>query len=142
MDNQNIQDYPFVQLYYYNIFSSNLSLLQTVIEFCTTISDKDIHSGVVVPIVCVVLVGLFALQHHGTHKVSFMFAPIVIIWLFSIAALGMYNIVKWNPEVYRALSPYYLYKFLKQTKLVGWRAIEGLLLCITGEIFLMLSVPF
>ncbi|CAO2819146.1 unnamed protein product [Amaranthus hypochondriacus] len=94
--------------------------------------DKGLKHGVVVPIVCVVLVGLFALQHHGTHKVSFMFAPIVIIWLFSIAALGMYNIVKWNPEVYRALSPYYLYKFLKQTKLVGWRAIEGLLLCITG----------
>ncbi|XP_056686706.1 potassium transporter 7 isoform X2 [Spinacia oleracea] len=94
--------------------------------------NKSLNHGVVVSIVCIVLVGLFALQHRGTHKVSFMFAPIVSTWLFSIGALGVYNIIKWNPGVYRALSPHYIYKFFKLTRNVGWRSIGGLLLCITG----------
>jgi len=96
-------------------------------------SDKDIHSGVLVTIVCIVLVGLFALQHRGTDMVAFMFAPIVIIWLLSIAAVGIYNIIKWNPRVFCALSPHYIYKFFKETKEDGWIAIGGLLLCITGN---------
>ncbi|XP_058087882.1 potassium transporter 7-like [Magnolia sinica] len=86
----------------------------------------------VVIIACVVLVGLFALQHYGTHKVAFLFAPIVIIWLISIAVIGMYNIIHWNPRVFRALSPHYIFKFFKETGKDGWISLGGIILCITG----------
>ncbi|XP_018508991.1 potassium transporter 3 isoform X1 [Brassica rapa] len=89
-------------------------------------------SGTVVMIACALLVGLFVLQHRGTNKVAFLFAPIMILWLFSIATVGLYNIFKWNPSVYKALSPFYIYKFFRDTGKEGWLSLGGILLCITG----------
>jgi KUP system potassium uptake protein len=91
------------------------------------------HQYAVVPIACLILVGLFALQHYGTHRVGFLFAPIVLTWLLCISAIGLYNIIHWNPSVYHALSPYYMYNFLKKTQRGGWMSLGGILLCITGS---------
>ncbi|XP_066307912.1 probable potassium transporter 2 isoform X3 [Miscanthus floridulus] len=90
------------------------------------------HSSVVL-LSCIVLVGLFALQHRGTQKVAFMFAPIVIIWLLSIGGIGLYNILHWNPNIYQALSPYYMVKFFRKTGKDGWIALGGILLSMTGS---------
>lgn len=95
--------------------------------------SKAHHQYVEVPVACVILVFLFALQHYGTHRVGFLFAPIVIVWLLCISAIGVYNIFHWNPHVYQALSPYYMYKFLKKTQRDGWKSLGGILLCITGS---------
>ncbi|XP_060191367.1 potassium transporter 8 [Lycium barbarum] len=94
---------------------------------------KHHHQYVEVPVACVILVFLFFLQHYGTHRLGFLFAPIVITWLLCISAIGVYNIVHWNPHVYQALSPYYMYKFLKKTQRGGWMSLGGILLCITGS---------
>ncbi|XP_006658092.1 potassium transporter 7 [Oryza brachyantha] len=91
-----------------------------------------IPDGWVVFIACVVLVGLFALQHRGTHRVAFMFAPIVVIWLLSIGAIGLYNIIHWNPRICLALSPHYVVKFFKITGKDGWLSLGGVLLAMTG----------
>uniref|UniRef100_A0A0D9V9Z1 Potassium transporter n=1 Tax=Leersia perrieri TaxID=77586 RepID=A0A0D9V9Z1_9ORYZ len=89
-------------------------------------------SGSVVLLSCIVLVGLFALQHRGTQKVAFMFAPIVIIWLFCIGGIGLFNIIHWNPRIYQALSPYYIVKLFRTTGRDGWIALGGILLSVTG----------
>ncbi|KAG9448727.1 hypothetical protein H6P81_008692 [Aristolochia fimbriata] len=94
---------------------------------------KEHHKYVEVPVACIVLVFLFALQHYGTHRVGFLFEPIVITWLLCISAIGLYNIFHWNPHVYQALSPYYMYKFLRKTQRGGWMSLDGILLCITGS---------
>ncbi|XP_052163597.1 potassium transporter 7 [Oryza glaberrima] len=91
-----------------------------------------IPDGWVVFIACVVLVGLFALQHRGTHRVAFMFAPIVVVWLLSIGVIGLYNIIHWNHRIFLALSPHYVIKFFKMTGKDGWLSLGGVLLAITG----------
>ncbi|XVE92454.1 hypothetical protein REPUB_Repub01dG0098800 [Reevesia pubescens] len=95
--------------------------------------SKEHHKYVEVPVACIILIGLFALQHYGTHRVGFLFAPVVLIWLLCISAIGLYNIIHWNPHVYQALSPYYMYKFLRKTQRGGWMSLGGILLCITGS---------
>ncbi|XP_064996896.1 potassium transporter 10-like isoform X3 [Musa acuminata AAA Group] len=95
--------------------------------------SKEHHKYVEVPVACLILVCLFALQQYGTHRLGFLFAPIVVIWLMCISVIGAYNIFYWNPHVYQALSPYYMYKFLKKTKRGGWMSLGGVLLCITGS---------
>ncbi|CAN6194197.1 unnamed protein product [Urochloa humidicola] len=95
--------------------------------------EKEHHKYVELPIACIILVCLFALQHYGTHRVGFIFAPIVITWLLCISMIGVYNIIHWEPTVYRALSPYYMYKFLKKTQRGGWMSLGGILLCVTGS---------
>uniref|UniRef100_A0A0E0LPK6 Potassium transporter n=1 Tax=Oryza punctata TaxID=4537 RepID=A0A0E0LPK6_ORYPU len=91
-----------------------------------------IPDGWVVFIACVVLVGLFALQHRGTHRVAFVFAPIVVVWLLSIGVIGLYNIIHWNHRIFLALSPHYVIKFFKMTGKDGWLSLGGVLLAITG----------
>lgn len=94
---------------------------------------KEHHKYVEVPATCIILIVLFCLQHYGTHRIGFLFAPVVILWLLCISSIGLYNIFHWNPHVYQALSPYYMYKFLKKTQRGGYKALGGILLCITGS---------
>ncbi|KVI05608.1 potassium transporter 6 isoform X2 [Cynara cardunculus var. scolymus] len=94
---------------------------------------KEHHKYVEVPVACIILIALFALQHYGTHRVGFLFAPVVILWLLCISAIGLYNIIHWNPHIYQALSPVYMYRFLRKTQTGGWKSLGGILLCITGS---------
>ncbi|XP_078440584.1 K+ uptake transporter 3 [Wolffia australiana] len=93
---------------------------------------KGLSDGVVVVISCIVLVGLFALQHWGTQKVAVMFAPVVILWLLCIGIIGLFNIIHWEPGVYRAINPYYISRFFSKTGVAGWISLGGVLLSITG----------
>lgn len=61
-----------------------------------------------------------------------MFAPIVTAWLLCISIIGVYNIFKWNPHIFKALSPVYMVKFLKETGREGWVSLGGVVLSITG----------
>ncbi|KAA8530044.1 hypothetical protein F0562_004753 [Nyssa sinensis] len=96
------------------------------------LNEHKLTDGEVLLLTCVILVGLFALQHCGTHKVAFMFAPIVIIWLISIFVIGLYNTIYWNPKIVRAISPHYIIKFFSETGKDGWISLGGVLLSITG----------
>ncbi|XP_011003896.1 PREDICTED: potassium transporter 1 isoform X2 [Populus euphratica] len=91
-----------------------------------------LHENYVVIISCVILVGLFSLQHHGTNRVAFLFAPIVTAWLLCISSIGIYNIFRWNRHVFCAISPVYMLKFLKNTGTEGWVSLGGVVLSITG----------
>ncbi|BAF04964.2 Os01g0369300, partial [Oryza sativa Japonica Group] len=96
------------------------------------VHSTALTSGEVEILSCTVLVCLFMVQHWGTHRVAFLFAPVVIVWLLLLGALGVYNIVVWNPRVLRALSPYYLVRFFQHTGKDGWISLGGILLSMTG----------
>ncbi|KAG9136202.1 hypothetical protein Leryth_003812 [Lithospermum erythrorhizon] len=95
-------------------------------------AHKELTQGVINLIACIILVGLFALQHFGTRKVAFLFAPVVVIWLLTIFGIGLYNITYWNPKIVTALSPHYIIKFFEQTGKDGFISLGGVLLSITG----------
>lgn len=96
------------------------------------VAAKHLNEHLIVLIACIILLGLFGLQQCGTHRVAFMFAPIIIAWLFCTSSIGIYNIFHWNPSVYKGLSPYYMYKFFRETGKDGWMSLGGVVLCITG----------
>ncbi|KAG8074949.1 hypothetical protein GUJ93_ZPchr0006g46465 [Zizania palustris] len=96
------------------------------------IKFPELHENYTVLLACVVLIGLFALQHYGTRRVGFLFAPILVSWLTCIGGIGIYNIIKWNPRVIRALSPYYIYNFFRKAGRDGWSSLGGIVLCLTG----------
>ncbi|KAL4352688.1 hypothetical protein GQ457_06G041420 [Hibiscus cannabinus] len=115
-----------------NKFQSGLLSSSDAVSGLELSMAKEQHH-VEVPAACAILIFLFALQHYGTNRVGFLFAPVVITWLLCISAIGVYNICHWNPHVYQALSPCYMYKFLKKTQKKGWMSLGGILLCITGS---------
>ncbi|XP_077212330.1 potassium transporter 4-like [Tasmannia lanceolata] len=112
------------------VFTPAISVLSSV-SGLKEVEDK-LAEGVLVLLACVILICLFALQHFGTHRLAFLFAPVVIIWLVSIFGIGLYNIIHWNPNIWRAISPYYIVNFFKETGKDGWISLGGVLLCITG----------
>lgn len=112
------------------VITPAISVLSSVSGIKT--AEGILTQGEVLLIVCVILVGLFALQHIGTHRVAFVFAPVVVLWLISIFAIGLYNTIYWNPKVVSALSPLYIVKFFKETGKDGWIALGGVLLAISG----------
>ncbi|XP_047311523.1 potassium transporter 1 [Impatiens glandulifera] len=96
------------------------------------IKFSGLHDNYVVVISCIILVGLFSLQHYGTHRVAFLFAPVVTAWLVCLSSIGIYNIIKWNTQIFQALSPIYMFKFLRTTGIEGWVSLGGVILSITG----------
>src|SRR4029079_3314727 len=43
----------------------------------------------VVPITVVILIGLFAIQKYGTHRVGGLFGPVMVAWFITLAVLGV-----------------------------------------------------
>jgi len=87
--------------------------------------------SVQVPVTIVILVGLFAIQRKGTHRIGTIFGPFMAAWFLAIAALGVLQIVK-NPEVLQALSPHHA---IALARTHGWQVLlvlGAVVLCITG----------
>ena len=57
----------------------------------------------VVAITVAILLVLFSLQRYGTGLVGPAFAPILLVWLFSIAVIGLVNAVAMHPSVFAAV---------------------------------------
>jgi KUP system potassium uptake protein len=59
-----------------------------------TVVKDDISKSTIVGVTCAILVLLFAIQPLGISKLTKVFSPIVIVWLFLNAGFGIYNLVK------------------------------------------------
>ncbi|KAK8959438.1 Potassium transporter 6 [Platanthera guangdongensis] len=118
-----------------SVFSASIGLDQSLTGaiFETSEEKENFNSDVVVPTACAIVVALFLLQHYGTGKVGFLFAPIIILWLLFIGVVGLYNTLRINPRVVVALSPQYLYKFMKNFNIRNWKALGSILLSIAGS---------
>ncbi len=88
-------------------------------------------SSMVIPATLVILVGLFAVQSHGTGKIGIFFGPIILLWFSVLAILGINAIVR-NPEVLAALSPHYGLLFLLHNSGHGFIILGAVFLTVTG----------
>ena len=88
-------------------------------------------SHYVVPITLGVLLVLFAFQRHGTERVGKIFGPVMLLWFFTLALLGVGQIVI-NPSVLYALSPYYALQFFLHHGVHAWLALGAVVLAVTG----------
>ncbi|KAL8513203.1 hypothetical protein ACS0TY_019417 [Phlomoides rotata] len=96
------------------------------------VDHPNMSGDVVVLVAVIILVGLFSMQHYGTDKVGWLFAPIVLLWFLLIGGIGIYNIYNYDSSVLRAFSPVYIYRYLKRGKKKGWTSLGGIMLSITG----------
>ncbi|KFM26301.1 Potassium transporter 26 [Auxenochlorella protothecoides] len=79
-----------------------------------------------------IIVIIFSVQQFGTKKISYLFAPVTTIWFLAIAAVGLYNIFKFRPAVFAAISPHYLYYYWKAGAHEAWVKLGGVTLALTG----------
>lgn len=96
------------------------------------------YADVVVVVAVVILVGLFSMQHYGTDRVSWLFAPIVLLWFLVIGGIGIFNIWKYDSSVLKAFSPVYIFRYFKRGGKEGWTSLGGIMLSITGNLLSIL----
>ncbi|XP_045799132.1 potassium transporter 5-like [Trifolium pratense] len=80
-----------------------------------------------------ILIGIFMVQRFGTDKVGYTFAPIICIWFAFIAIIGLYNFIKYDPSVIKAINPKYIVHYFIRNKKNAWVSLGGVVLCITGS---------
>jgi KUP system potassium uptake protein len=85
----------------------------------------------VLPSSVAVLAALFALQPFGTARIGGAFGPVMLIWFFVIALLGVAGIVR-NPSVLAAIDPGHALRFLASHGVLSLFVLGGVFLCITG----------
>lgn len=85
----------------------------------------------VIPLTLVILFGLFAVQKHGTAGIGKFFGPLTLLWFFTIAALGVAQIVT-HPEILWALSPHYALGFILDNPGTTFIILGAVVLCVTG----------
>jgi len=97
-----------------------------------SVVSPAISKGVVVGVTDAILVILFVIQPLGISKITFLFAPVIIIWLLSNAAFGIYNLAIYDASVFKAFNPGFAFEYLIRHKEEGWHALGGVLLSFTG----------
>jgi KUP system potassium uptake protein len=85
----------------------------------------------VIPITCVILVILFAVQKRGTGTVGALFGPIMLVWFFTIGALGAYQVAQ-RPQVLMALSPHHAIRYFAAHGMPGFLVLGSVVLAVTG----------
>ena len=83
-----------------------------------------------VPIVIVILSGLFFFQRFGTQSIGKAFGPIMTIWFGMLFVIGIGQILK-HTEVIKAINPYYAYNLLANYPHGFW-LLGAVFLCTTG----------
>jgi KUP system potassium uptake protein len=88
-------------------------------------------SPMVVPLTCVILIGLFSIQRRGTGDVGRVFGPIMVVWFATLAGLGIFHISH-RPEILTALSPLHGLSFFARHGLRGALILGSVVLVVTG----------
>jgi KUP system potassium uptake protein len=85
----------------------------------------------VVPAAVAILVAVFAIQRHGTHRVGGMFGPIMVIWFIVIGVLGFVMMLQ-HPVVLTAVDPRHAVYFFGEHGWHGFAVLGAVFLVVTG----------
>lgn len=83
-----------------------------------------------IPIVVVILTGIFVIQQFGTAIIGKAFGPVMWVWFTMMAVLGISFLIDF-PEILKSLNPYYAYHLLSQNP-EAFLILGGVFLCTTG----------
>ncbi|WP_404294605.1 potassium transporter Kup (plasmid) [Microvirga sp. RSM25] len=85
----------------------------------------------VVPVSLAIMIGLFAVQSHGTARVAAWFGPITAVW-FALMAVGGLRHIADDSSILAAISPTYGIAFLATHGKAGLLALGAVFLAVTG----------
>lgn len=114
------------------IITPALSVLSAV-EGLRTLPGLDTVLGErsIMNIALAILIGLFAIQSHGTASVSRLFGPVCAIWFLTIGGLGLRHLFD-EPAILLAFNPAAGVNFLLQHGMTGLFVLGAVFLTVTG----------
>ena len=115
-------------LYGDGVLTPAISVLSAV-EGLTTVSVT--FESFVIPLTCLILLGVFLVQSRGTERLGSVFGPVMIAWFGLIGVLGLIEVVE-RPGVLRALLPTYAIETLFGNGIYGFLLLGSVILAVTG----------
>ena len=85
----------------------------------------------IVPLSCMIIVGLFFIQKKGTGTVGKLFGPCMVVWFSTLAVLGVVNIVK-HPDIFESFNPIWAWRFFQEHGIAGFSILGAVFLALTG----------
>jgi len=118
----------------FSLFAGD-SLITPAISVLSAIEGLNtattIFNPYVVPITLVILIGLFLIQSHGTHRVGAWFGPVMVVWFVVIGWLGLWHILH-HPEILAAVNPAYAYRVVIEDPAKAFFIMGFVVLATTG----------
>ena len=111
-----------------SVITPAVSILSAV-EGLNVVSPK--LQEYVLPIAIGIIIGLFAMQKHGTSLIGKFFGPICAMWFLSLAGFGFMQIIQ-HPEIFKALSPHYAVEFFINNQGKAFLVMGSVFLAVTG----------
>lgn len=112
-----------------SIITPAISVLSSVEGFAVYnpyFNDKLIYLAIII------LTSLFLFQSRGSHFMGRLFGPLALIWFLMIGFFGLTSILH-QPEILKAINPYYAFSFLRDISFHQGLIIMGsVMLVITG----------
>lgn len=83
-----------------------------------------------IPIVIVILIGIFSFQQFGTQTIGKLFGPVMMVWFLFLATMGIMSLTN-DFTVLKAVNPIWVYRFLVEYP-GGFWLLGAVFLCTTG----------
>jgi KUP system potassium uptake protein len=115
-------------LYGDSMITPSISVLSAIegLEMLT-----PIFAPYVIPITIAILVGLFAVQRHGTARIGAIFGPVMFLWFATLGVLGGVQVVH-HPGVLAAVNPIHGVQFFQHNGWHGFLVLGSVFLVVTG----------
>lgn len=110
------------------IITPAISVLSAVEGLKVVAEEFD---SIILPITLALLVGLFAIQKHGTAKVGILFGPVMVVWFIALGSFGAMEIAS-RPEILSAFSPLWGMRFLVEDGTRAFHVLGSVVLVVTG----------
>ena len=110
------------------IITPAISVLSAV-EGLAVVHER--FAPLVLPLSIVILIGLFMIQSHGTHRVGRLFGPIMVFYFLLLAVLGVSSIAV-RPDILWALNPVWGVRFFLLDPGLAFLALGAIVLAVTG----------
>jgi KUP system potassium uptake protein len=111
------------------------AMLTPAISVISAVEGLGVVSSAFAPyivwIALVILLGLFAIQRHGTERVGRFFGPIMLVYFVAIAAMGLFHIAQ-HPAVLEALSPVHIGSFFAAHPFYSFLSLGAVIYAVTG----------
>jgi KUP system potassium uptake protein len=85
----------------------------------------------ILPVTVVILIGLFAVQSHGTARVASWFGPVMLVWFLALGIIGIAHLAD-DPHVLAAANPIFALRFLAEHGFIGLVTLGFVFLAVTG----------
>jgi KUP system potassium uptake protein len=93
--------------------------------------ESDAFEHLIVPFALILLIGLFAIQSRGTHKLGKWFGPLMLVWFITLGGFGLASLIQ-NPFILAAVNPWYAVVMFLNEPWVAFVSLGAVVLAVTG----------